>query len=234
MNYNSSEFEDRDGFEEAQVAPLSLVQSPSARPTSFYETYAKRLIDILFVFATAPITVPVALVLILLIRKDGGSSFYGQERIGKDGQSFTCWKLRSMVMDADKKLEEHLSQDPDARAEWDEFQKLKHDPRITKIGKFMRRSSLDELPQLWCVFKGEMSVVGPRPFLPQQEELYSGQSYYDMRPGITGLWQVNDHNESNFASRVFYDDKYGRNITFWNDLKIMFKTVFVMLKAGGF
>jgi len=190
MKFDGSEFERRERFEDSQIAPLSFIQAPAALRSAFYKNYVKRLIDLLVVFLAAPIAIPVTLGLIVLIRRDGSSSFYGQERIGKDGKIFNCWKLRSMIPDADKKLENYLSQYPEAREEWDEFQKLRNDPRITPIGRFMRRTSLDELPQLWCVFKGEMSIVGPRPFLPQQQKLYSGQKYYEMRPGITGLWQV--------------------------------------------
>jgi len=233
MKHDGADFETDKGFEEAQVAPLSFIDPLiSLRPT-FYKTYIKRIIDVLIVLISAPITVPVTFLLALLIRRDGGPAFFAQERIGKDGNSFVCWKLRSMVPDADAELEKYLIQNSDARLEWDEFQKLRQDPRITSIGKFIRRSSLDEFPQLWCVFKGDMSIVGPRPFLPQQQELYSGQLYYQMRPGITGLWQVTDHNDTNFASRVAYDDDYGKSLSFWTDIHIMFKTVFVMLRGGG-
>lgn len=232
MKYNGSEFEEPEGFEEARMAAPLLDQFEPLN-SSFYKKYIKRLMDIAVVLVSAPITVPVALVLVLLIRREGGSAFYRQDRIGKDGDAFVCWKLRSMVMDADEKLEVYLDQNPEAKAEWDEFQKLREDPRITPIGRFMRRSSLDELPQLWCVLKGDMSLVGPRPFLPQQQSLYTGQIYYQVRPGITGLWQVSAHNDTNFASRVFYDDRYARNISFWADLKIMFRTVFVMFRGSG-
>lgn len=233
MNYDGSEFEKGEGFEEAQLSPISMAEPFSSFEPSFYMTYVKRLVDIFVVLVSAPITVPVTLLLILLIRKNGGPAFFGQDRIGRNGERFVCWKLRSMVQNADQRLEDHLSDNPQARSEWDEFQKLRTDPRITPVGRFMRRSSLDELPQLWCVLKGDMSVVGPRPFLPQQQALYDGKIYYQMRPGITGLWQVSDHNETNFAARVSYDDAYAKKASLWTDIKIMFQTVFVMLRGGG-
>lgn len=233
MNYDGSEFEKGDGFEEAQVTPLSIGDPISAFQPSFYINYVKRFVDIAVILGSAPITVLVTFLMIVLVKRDGGSAFYGQDRIGKNGERFVCWKLRSMVSDADAKLEDHLASNPAARQEWNEFQKLRIDPRVTPIGRFLRRSSLDELPQLWCVLKGEMSIVGPRPFLPQQQSLYGGKIYYQMRPGITGLWQVSDHNDTNFAARVGFDDDYAQKASLWMDLKIMFKTVLVMARGGG-
>jgi len=233
MNYDGSDFKKGKGFEEAQMSSVPLIQPLPTLTPSFYVTYFKRLVDIVVILLSAPITLPVTLLMVIIIRKDGGPAFYGQDRIGKNGARFVCWKLRSMVPNADARLEDHLARDPNLRQEWDEFQKLRSDPRVTTVGRFLRRTSLDELPQLWCVLKGEMSIVGPRPFLPQQQSLYDGKIYYDMRPGITGLWQVSDHNATNFAARVSYDDAYAKKVSLWTDIKIMVKTVFVMLRGGG-
>ena len=126
---------------------------------------------------------------------------------------FRLWKLRSMVVDADRKLEEYLCANPAARAEWDETQKLKDDPRITAAGRLIRKTSLDELPQLWNVLIGDMSLVGPRPMMPQQAELYPGRDYYRLRPGLTGLWQISDRNATSFAARAAYDAEYSRQMS---------------------
>jgi len=104
---------------------------------------------------------------------------------------------------------------------------------VNPLGKFIRKSSIDELPQLWCVFKGEMSLVGPRPFLPEQKPLYKGNAYYILRPGLTGFWQVSDRNQSSFASRAVYDNRYAAELGMWTDLKILFRTIGVVVRATG-
>jgi len=131
-------------------------------------------------------------------------------------------------------LEYHLRKDPEARREWDEAQKLKRDPRITRIGRFLRKSSLDELPQLWNVLKGDMSLVGPRPMMVDQEALYPGRAYFELRPGITGPWQVSDRNESSFADRARFDNQYLDSLSLSVDLTILFRTVAVVLRCTGY
>ena len=168
-----------------------------------------------------------------LVKLDGGPAFYGQPRIGRDGRRFTCWKLRSMVVKADDYLEEYLEANPSAKAEWLVSQKLTHDPRITRIGHFIRKSSIDELPQLWCILKGEMSLVGPRPFLPEQKPLYKGNAYFMVRPGLTGFWQVSERNESSFSSRTVFDNRYIEEISFMTDLKLILQTIGVVFRATG-
>ena len=200
---------------------------------SFYGRYVKRLLDILIVLASAPVVLPIIALFALLIRRDGGPAFYSQERIGKDGKSFTCWKLRSMVVDADRKLTEYLAENPAANAEWVVSQKLRHDPRITKVGNFIRKTSIDELPQLWCILIGDMSLIGPRPFLPEQQKLYKGSAYYELRPGLTGFWQVGDRNESSFAARAVFDNRYAQELTLATDLGILVRTVGVVLRGTG-
>ena len=198
-----------------------------------YSSYLKRLLDIFFVLASAPVVLPVVAIFALLIRRDGGPAFYAQERVGKDGKLFICWKLRSMVVDADAKLADYLASDPSAQAEWMVNQKLKNDPRITKVGNFIRKTSIDELPQFLCILKGDMSLVGPRPFLPEQQKLYKGSAYYEMRPGLTGFWQVGDRNESSFAARAVFDNRYASELTFSTDVSILMRTVSVVIKGTG-
>lgn len=198
-----------------------------------YGRYIKRLLDILIIIASAPVVLPVIAIFALLIRRDGAPALYSQERIGKDGKSFTCWKLRSMVPDADAKLTEYLAENPAANAEWVVSQKLRHDPRITKIGHFIRKTSIDELPQFWCILIGDMSLIGPRPFLPEQQKLYKGSAYYELRPGLTGFWQVGDRNESSFAARTVFDNRYAQELTLGTDLRILLRTVGVVLRGTG-
>ena len=183
---------------------------------------------------TAPFVLPVVLLLGLLISRDGGSAFYCQDRIGRGGKVFRLWKLRSMVMDADRKLEHYLAGNPAARAEWDEHQKLKDDPRITALGRLIRKTSLDELPQLWNVLTGDMSLVGPRPMLPSQARLYPGRAYYRLRPGLTGFWQISDRNHTSFAARAAYDTQYARRLSLLTDLLVLVATVWVVIRGTGY
>ena len=165
---------------------------------------------------------------------DGGRAFYSQTRIGRNGRTFRMWKLRTMVPDAEARLREYIATNPAARAEWNATQKLKNDPRITRVGRFLRKSSIDELPQLWNVLTGSMSLVGPRPMMVEQQALYYGHGYYNQRPGITGLWQISDRNESEFAGRVRYDDIYDRCVSLKTDVAILIRTVGVVLRCTGY
>ena len=202
-----------------------------------YRSFLKRGLDVLAVLLAAPVVLPVVLILGLLIARDGGPVFYQQDRIGRGGRHFRIWKLRSMVIDAEKRLEEHLARDPAARAEWAETQKLKSDPRITAVGRLIRKSSLDELPQLWNVLKGEMSLVGPRPMMPAQTRLYPERHrrHYDrLRPGLTGLWQVSDRNETSFAGRAEFDSAYAHRLSLLTDAVVLLQTVRVVLRGTGY
>lgn len=194
----------------------------------------KRLMDIALVLAGAPLTLPLVLVMGLLVKMDGGPAFYRQPRIGRNGRVFMLWKLRSMVPDADKALAAYLDANPAEKAEWDKHQKLRRDPRLTAIGPFLRRYSIDELPQLWNVLIGDMSIVGPRPMLPQQRLLYNGLAYYDLRPGLTGLWQVSERNNCSFAERAHYDELYYGTLSAGTDIRTIFKTVGVVLGGTGY
>lgn len=203
------------------------------RPDLMYRRRIKRGLDVGLVFLALPIVVPVILFVALLVALDGGNPFFRQLRIGRGGKIFTMFKLRTMQVDAEARLQQHLAQDPRARAEWDAFQKLDNDPRVTKIGLFLRRSSMDELPQLWNVLIGDMSLVGPRPMMPEQRDLYPGQAYYELRPGITGLWQVSERNAATFAQRAEFDTAYERSLSFATDVSVLAATFAVVLRCTG-
>ena len=195
----------------------------------------KRLLDILLVLLLAPLALPLILLASLALWIEGGNPFYHQDRLGRHGERFRIYKLRTMVRNADKMLETCLAKDPELRAEWDATQKLKKDPRITRIGALLRKTSLDELPQLWNVLTGEMSLIGPRPMLPEQLPLYGDASYYfALRPGITGSWQVSARNEDLFTQRVGMDQSYAEDLSPWRDMVILFKTVGVVLRRTGY
>lgn len=169
------------------------------------------------------------------VTKDGGSATYGHERIGLNGKPFKCLKFRSMVMNSKEVLDHLLATDPVAKAEWEKEFKLKNDPRVTPIGAFLRKTSLDELPQLWNVLKGEMSLVGPRPVIDEELERYKEDvAYYLMaKPGMSGLWQVSGRSDTDYDTRVYLDAWYVKNWSLWTDIVILFKTVGVVLKRDG-
>ena len=202
--------------------------------TGLYRSFFKRSLDLLFTLIAAPIIFAVIALLAALIAMDGNSPFYTQSRLGKDGRVFRLWKLRTMIPNADQLLESYLEADPVARQEWMRSQKLKNDPRITWVGKFLRKTSLDELPQFINILNGSMSLVGPRPIMPCQCDDYTGTSYYNLVPGITGLWQVSDRNECEFTGRVYYDDLYDRTMSLKTDLWVIWRTVFVVLRGTGY
>ncbi|HCQ6447441.1 TPA: undecaprenyl-phosphate galactose phosphotransferase WbaP, partial [Klebsiella pneumoniae] len=191
----------------------------------------KRLFDIIASIAIIILLSPVLLYISRQVKKDGGPAIYGHERIGKDGKPFKCLKFRSMVTNSKDVLNELLQNDPEAKREWDTTFKLKNDPRITKIGAVLRRTSLDELPQLFNVLKGEMSLVGPRPIITAELERYNEEvDYYLLsKPGMTGLWQVSGRSDVDYETRVYLDAWYVKNWSMWNDIAILFKTVGVVL-----
>jgi len=212
-----------------------MAGNPAGRhePDGPYARIFKRLFDIVLVLIAAPAVLAVVLPLVLVIALQGGSPFYVQERVGRGGRIFRMWKLRTMVPDAEARLAAHLAADPAARAEWEKFQKLHDDPRVTPLGAFLRRSSIDELPQLWNVLKGEMSIVGPRPFMPSQTAIYPGSEYYRLAPGLTGMWQVSSRNEASFAQRAQFDRLYFHDLSLRTDLALILRTVGVVLRPTG-
>lgn len=212
-----------------------LLEAEPVRATAgLYRRHAKRFFDVVLVLVAVVPAVMILVPLMALIALDGRAPIYTQKRIGMGGRSFRMFKLRTMVADADDILEAYLAKNPEARAEWDDTQKLKHDPRITFFGRVLRKSSLDELPQLLNVLLGQMSIVGPRPMMEGQQVLYPGQAYYAMRPGITGFWQVSERNETSFSQRAEYDALYYRELSLGTDLRVMAATVRVVLKATGY
>jgi Undecaprenyl-phosphate galactose phosphotransferase WbaP len=164
-----------------------------------------------------------------------GNVLYSQIRVGKGGRPFRIWKFRSMVMHADRRLAEYLENNPEMRAEWRRKQKLKNDPRITTFGKLLRKTSLDELPQLWNVLNGDMSLVGPRPILESQMEQFAEALpfYTRVRPGITGIWQISGRNKTTFDERVHLDAEYARIWSPWLDMYILVRTLAVVVRCEG-
>ncbi len=215
-----------------EAHPVARPDAPGHRPGP-YARWFKRALDLTLVVAAMPAVVPVVAVLAAVVAVDGGAPFYAQERIGRDGRVFRMWKLRSMVRDADLRLHGHLAADPVARAEWDRTQKLRHDPRVTATGRLLRRSSLDELPQLWNVLTGDMSLVGPRPMMPAQRGMYPGASYYRMRPGITGFWQTAGRHRTSFAARAEFDADYEAALSLQTDLRLLWRTLSVVARGTG-
>jgi lipopolysaccharide/colanic/teichoic acid biosynthesis glycosyltransferase len=193
---------------------------------------AKRLFDIVFSLSVLFICAPIYLILAGAIAcTSSGSIFYIQERVGKNHQHFGCIKFRTMIPDADRVLDEMMARSADLRQEFSENFKLKEDPRITKIGKFLRTTSLDEFPQFINVLKGEMSVVGPRPLVPEETDRYGTaiDLVLTIRPGITGLWQVSGRNDIPYAQRIRIDVNYVNRRNFWLDFRIILRTVVVMI-----
>ncbi len=203
------------------------------------ERVVKRTFDLLVASIALLLLSPFMLGISLMLKLEGqgGSIFYGGLRVGRNGRKFPCWKFRSMEPNSDHLLHELLEKDPEAKEEWEAYRKLKvPDPRITsKTAHTIRKLSIDELPQLWNVVRGDMSIVGPRPILDDEIELFGDaiKDYYQMKPGITGLWQVSGRNETTFQRRVYWDSWYARNWSLWGDIVIMLKTLRVVTSKDG-
>lgn len=197
--------------------------------------FIKRCFDLTASIAVMIIGSPVLLWIAIKVLASGRPIFYGHRRVGQNGKHFLCYKFRTMAVNADVLLKELLERDPAARAEWDRDFKLKNDPRITPIGHFLRKTSLDELPQLWNVLKGEMSLVGPRPVVDAELERYGNQIdyYLEAKPGVTGLWQVSGRNDVSYDTRVYLDAWYVKNWSLFNDIVILLKTVKVIFRKDG-
>lgn len=218
----------------ARAANLSFDADAAATPPTIYRNGGKRVMETVFILLSLPFFLPVVALCAAALWIEGGNPFYRQTRLGKDGQRFSILKLRTMVRDADKVLNAYLKANPEMRIEWDEKQKLINDPRVTRVGAILRSTSLDELPQLWNVLTGDMSLIGPRPMMPEQLPMYGNAGhYFALRPGITGLWQISARNENRFSFRNEVDATYNRSMSAVGDLVIMFKTVGVMLRRTG-
>lgn len=199
---------------------------------------SKRGFDILAAVMALVFLSPIFLLIAALVKfTDGGQVFYGHPRIGHNGRSFRCLKFRTMRQDGDRILKEHLRANPQAYAEWRATRKLKDDPRVTIVGTVLRKLSLDELPQLFNIIRGDMSVVGPRPVVEDELELYEGAAAYYLRsrPGLTGLWQVSGRNDVSYASRIAFDTHYVKNWSFTRDVVIVARTIpAVCLSRGSY
>ena len=198
----------------------------------------KRALDLLGAVLGGLLISPILLAILVLIKLDSpGSAFYGHTRIGVEGKHFRCWKFRTMHVDAERVLEQYFRKNPRSRAEWERSQKLRDDPRITRTGRFLRKTSLDELPQLWNVLRGEMSLTGPRPIVDAEVSKYGTvfELYRRIRPGMSGLWQISGRSSISYTERVAIDSHYVRNWSFWLDLIILARTVkTVVLGRGAF
>ena len=215
----------------ANDAVISNLHSHASR-----RSFVKRAMDILISGTAIFFAFPIMFVIAIAIRmQDGGKVLFEQERVGYNGKSFKCLKFRSMVVDAERKLKDVLDNDPVAREEWETMRKLSVDPRITWVGDFLRKSSLDELPQLFNVIRGDMSLVGPRPIVNDEIALYADEydNYSSMRPGISGLWQISGRSDVDFESRVQFDKRYNEDWSILFDLEIMLKTIPALLKRTG-
>lgn len=197
----------------------------------------KRAMDVVISLSAILFLLPVFLGVALAIKLTSKDSiFYLQSRIGLGGKVFNMYKFRTMQVNSCILLEAHLKQCQKSRAEWDKYQKLRNDPRITPVGHFLRKSSIDELPQLLNVLRGTMSIVGPRPILLTQKEIYGAANfanYARTRPGITGLWQVSGRNAIPFEDRIAIEKEYSQKWSLWLDIKILFKTVPTVLFPKG-
>jgi lipopolysaccharide/colanic/teichoic acid biosynthesis glycosyltransferase len=201
-----------------------------------FDNIVRRYIDIFVSLFFIIFLLPLLLLLTFLVMIDGGPPLFAHRRVGRNGVSFNCLKFRTMMIGAEQCLIEYLRYNPHAAAEWNRDQKLKFDPRITPIGRLLRSTSLDEIPQLWNVLVGDMSLVGPRPVTESEMRDRYGR-YADVvlsvRPGITGLWQISGRNEINYGHRVLLDTQYVRNRGLMSDLRILFKTTWVVFNRVG-
>ena len=220
------------GMMEEQAVVLR-VQNNLARRSN---RIMKRIFDIVATVCGGIFILPFMLIIAIIIYLDsGGPIIYKQKRVGRNGKEFNFYKFRSMVKNADTILEEYLNTHEDEKKEWQKNFKLKNDPRVTKIGKIIRKTSIDELPQLWNVLIGDMSLVGPRPLLPNEVERYSGyiEDYKLVLPGLTGVWQVSGRSDTTFEERVIMDSWYIHNWSVWIDIVYLLKTVLVVVKSKG-
>lgn len=217
-----------------QSQPMSM---PQAMSFNIKHMPIKRAFDILFSLLMLVILIPIFLLIGIAIKLTSkGPIIYGHERIGRGARPFTCYKFRTMYSDADIRLEDILRKDLEMRKEWEENCKLKNDPRITPVGRFLRKTSLDELPQFWNVLKADLSVVGPRPVVHSEMMKYLGAKapkILSIRPGLTGIWQVSGRNDTTYTMRIQLDEKYVDNHSFLLDLKLILKTIPSMISSKG-
>ena len=202
---------------------------------NWYNVAGKRMLDITGAFTIGMVFLPIILVVAFFVRMQGKGMIFGHERVGRNGRKFRCLKFRTMVPNAEQRLQDLIANDPAARKEWEEHRKLDKDPRITKLGQALRKTSLDELPQLWNVIRGDMSLVGPRPVTAPELERYgeSVHHYHAVRPGLTGMWQVSGRNDVSYDERVRLDRDYAQSHSLTKDISILARTVMVVVGATG-
>lgn len=227
-------FEKMPAYQANPTFPTPITRTASKRGASMAAS-AKIVTDVVLCIILLVVLAPVMLGISLLVALDGGPVFYTHKRVGKGGQRFYCLKFRSMVRNSDDALAKCLATDSRARDEWDRFQKITNDPRITRVGRFLRATSLDELPQLFNVLRLQMSLVGPRPIVENEVPRYGRNITYYLRtrPGVTGLWQVSGRSNTSYSRRVALDSWYVKNWGFWRDFAILVRTVSVVLRRDG-
>ena len=214
----------------------SGAQNDSMPARSFRYAVLKRIFDLAVVVLISPVLLPIfGIVSLLVILSSPGPIFFSHRRIRKNSAFFSMWKFRTMCVNSAELLEDYLTRHPEARQEWNKTHKLKHDPRITPIGSFLRRYSLDELPQIWNVLTGQMSIVGPRPIVAAEVEKYneSFSCYCRVKPGVTGLWQVSGRSKLTYEERVKLDCQYVSNWSLRGDFKILLKTFSSVVNSDG-
>lgn len=213
-----------------------LAFSATHELTRRYNLFFKRLIDLFLLIVSAPLVIPITVLIALLVKiTSPGPAFYGHARVGKNGKTIKCWKFRSMYKDSAERLEEILNTDPERAMEWKKDRKFTDDPRVTKFGKFLRKTSLDELPQFFNILLGEMSFIGPRPVTRDEIEQYYGSVEYilSVTPGLSGMWQISGRSDTGYEERINLDTYYIQNWSVWLDIWIIIKTVWVVLNGKG-
>ncbi|MDP8989495.1 MAG: sugar transferase [Acidobacteriota bacterium] len=224
-----AQFDIRSEFQEPETVDFTVLQSASFR-------VGKRLFDILFAATALLALAPILLLCAACIgMTGGGSALFRQRRLGRNGKEFSIVKFRTMLPNAEELLRKVLERDPAAKQEWESNQKLRNDPRVVPLGRFLRRTSMDELPQFWNVLIGDMSVVGPRPIVRSEVRFYlnSLKIYSAVRPGVTGLWQVSGRNNTGYSRRVTLDCQYVRSWSAWLDLRILLWTIKAVVVSAG-
>lgn len=234
---NVAAIEDSYSYIEAASSTSARSRKRAQMPSDLFRYRAvKRCLDVALILAAAPVLLlVVGIVSAVVMLSSPGPIFYSHRRIRKNGAFFSMWKFRTMCVNSAEVLEEYLTLHPEARKEWNKTHKLRHDPRITPIGSFLRRYSLDEVPQLWNVLNGHMSLVGPRPIVAAEVEKYadSFESYCRVKPGMTGLWQVSGRSELSYDERVALDCDYVNHWSLRRDCKILAKTINVVVNQDG-
>ena len=239
--WDDQDMVERDGLE--RVKPPNVLRTSLRAPVEVGAHLspniirAKRIFDLLVASLMLTLLAPAFILIAAAVLMDGGTVFYMHRRIGWRGRMFSCLKFRTMRMNADVALEATLQNDSNLRYQWESAQKLRHDPRVTRVGRILRKTSLDELPQLFNGLWGDMSLVGPRPVVPEELQKFYGPAatsiYLSVRPGLTGLWQVSGRSDTSYTDRVALDCDYIANMSIANDLSLLVRTVRTLIQRNG-